>query len=200
MNTKERRQTPRMSSDLVLEVYNPDGQLVAGVGRLLDLSAQGGRFETVLRLSLGQTVRAHLRLDSEKALEVQARVIWTRAKGPVSLYGVQFVGFTDKEFGRLKTWVTAHGGSWEASPLSNTTFRIGSLPGDGVGPECLREGIKVVQAALGSGGFKIEWMNFDFGGEHYLKTGEILPESALEEFRKLDAIYLVCRLLLEIDV
>src|SRR5205823_4813441 len=71
-----------------------------------------------------------------------------------------------------------------------TSYSIGLLPGDGVGPECLREGVKVLEAVGAKKGISFNWVNFDFGGERYLKTGEILPDSAFEEFRKLDAIYL----------
>jgi 3-isopropylmalate dehydrogenase len=69
-------------------------------------------------------------------------------------------------------------------------YKIGVLPGDGVGPEIIREGMKVLEAACGKFKVKCEYVNYDFGGDRYLKTGEILPDSAIEEFRKLDAIYL----------
>lgn len=70
------------------------------------------------------------------------------------------------------------------------TYKIGLLPGDGVGPECLREGVKVLRAIAASGGFRLEEVPYDFGGDRYLKTGESLPDSALAEFRKLDVLYL----------
>lgn len=65
-------------------------------------------------------------------------------------------------------------------------YKIGIIAGDGVGPECIREGVKVLKAAK----VKMEFINYDFGGERFIKTGEILPDSAFDEFRKLDAIYL----------
>lgn len=70
------------------------------------------------------------------------------------------------------------------------TYKIGVIPGDGIGAEIIKEGMKVVQAASVRFGFKIETVNYDFGGDRYLKTGETLPDSAIEEFRKLDTIYL----------
>ncbi|GMV93044.1 MAG: 3-isopropylmalate dehydrogenase [Candidatus Hydrogenedentota bacterium] len=70
------------------------------------------------------------------------------------------------------------------------TYKIALFPGDGTGPEVLREGIKVVSAAAERFGIKLETQEFDFGGERYLKTGEVLPDSAIEEFRRFDAIYL----------
>lgn len=70
------------------------------------------------------------------------------------------------------------------------TYKIALFPGDGTGPEVLREGLKVMRAAAGKFGFSIDTTEFDFGGERYLRTGEILPDSAIEEFRKFDSIYL----------
>jgi 3-isopropylmalate dehydrogenase len=68
--------------------------------------------------------------------------------------------------------------------------KIAVIPGDGIGPEVVREGLKVLQAAADVYGFKYETHDYDFGGERYLKTGEVLPDSALDEFRQFDAIYL----------
>ena len=70
------------------------------------------------------------------------------------------------------------------------THRIATIPGDGTGPEVTREAVKVLHAAASKGGFKLELVEFDFGGERYLKTGETLPDSAIAEFKKFDAIFL----------
>jgi 3-isopropylmalate dehydrogenase len=67
---------------------------------------------------------------------------------------------------------------------------IAVIPGDGTGPEVIAEGIKVFNAVSQIENFKIEFVFYDFGGDRYLRTGEVLPNSALEEFRKMDAIYL----------
>jgi 3-isopropylmalate dehydrogenase len=67
---------------------------------------------------------------------------------------------------------------------------IAVIPGDGTGPEVIAEGIKVLNAVSQIENFKIEFVFYDFGGDRYLQTGEVLPNSALEEFRKMDAIYL----------
>jgi 3-isopropylmalate dehydrogenase len=69
-------------------------------------------------------------------------------------------------------------------------YKLAVIPGDGTGPEVVKEGIKVLDAVSGKAGFKVEKVFYDFGGERYLKTGEILPESALEELKGFDAIYL----------
>ncbi|MFC1734733.1 3-isopropylmalate dehydrogenase [Candidatus Hydrogenedentota bacterium] len=70
------------------------------------------------------------------------------------------------------------------------SYKIALMPGDGTGPEVLREGVKVVKAASERFGFGLDTTEFDFGGDRYLKTGEILPDSGVEELRGFDAIYL----------
>ncbi len=70
------------------------------------------------------------------------------------------------------------------------TYNIAVIPGDGTGPEVVVEGIKVLNAVAGKFGFSLHFETFDYGGDRYLKTGEVLPESAPEEMRKFDAIFL----------
>ena len=70
------------------------------------------------------------------------------------------------------------------------TYRIAVIPGDGTGPEVIREGTKVLDAAASRGGFHVEWRPYDLGGARYLKTNDTLPESVLKELREVDAIYL----------
>ena len=70
------------------------------------------------------------------------------------------------------------------------TYNIAVIPGDGTGPEVIAEGIKVLHAVSQKNGFKINLAYFDFGGDGYLKTGETLPDSAIQELKKYDAIYL----------
>jgi 3-isopropylmalate dehydrogenase len=70
------------------------------------------------------------------------------------------------------------------------THKIAVMGGDGTGPEVVREGLKVLSAAAKKYGFKLDLHDYDFGGARYLKTGEVIPESAIDEFRKMDAIYL----------
>ena len=54
----------------------------------------------------------------------------------------------------------------------------------------VREGKKVLNAVAGKFGFNFHFEEFDFGGNRYLKTGEILPDSASEQLRKFDSIFL----------
>jgi 3-isopropylmalate dehydrogenase len=68
--------------------------------------------------------------------------------------------------------------------------RIAVIPGDGVGPEVIREGVKVLQAASEVAGGELSFEEFPYGGEYYLKTGHLLEEEDLKELSRFDAIYL----------
>lgn len=70
------------------------------------------------------------------------------------------------------------------------SYKIALIPGDGTGPEVVREGVKVLQAAAQKFSFKFEAVNYDFGGERYLRTGEVLPANAVAELKTFDAIFL----------
>ena len=70
------------------------------------------------------------------------------------------------------------------------TYKIAVLPGDGTGPEVVAEGLKALEAAAAKHGFALDLTHYDLGGERYLRTGEILPDSAVDELRTVDAIYL----------
>ncbi len=66
------------------------------------------------------------------------------------------------------------------------TNRIGVVGGDGIGPEVISEGLKVIHAS----GVNLEVVEYDLGGERYERDKTVLPDSVLEEWRDLDAIYL----------
>jgi len=70
------------------------------------------------------------------------------------------------------------------------TYKIAVIPGDGTGPEVTVEAVKVLKAAADKFNFKVALTEFDFGGERYKRTGETLPDSAVEELRKFNAILL----------
>src|SRR5690349_23542769 len=74
----------------------------------------------------------------------------------------------------------------EATPQS---LRLAVIPGDGIGREVTDEALKVL-AAVTPADVKIESNRYDLGAERYLATGEVLPESVLEEVRGQDAILL----------
>jgi len=70
------------------------------------------------------------------------------------------------------------------------SYDIAVMGGDGTGPEVTAENIKVLEIAAAKFGFKLNFTDYDIGGERYLKTNEALPESAVDEFRKYPAILL----------
>ena len=71
------------------------------------------------------------------------------------------------------------------------TYRIAVIPGDGVGPEVLTEGMKVLKrVAELDGTFQFEDVWFPWGCEYYLKTGRMMPEDGIEILKGFDAIYL----------
>ncbi len=69
-------------------------------------------------------------------------------------------------------------------------YKIAVLPGDGTGFEQVTEGIKVLKAVEDKFGFKLVTTDYDLGGERYMRTGEVLPESVLDELKAYDAIFL----------
>ena len=70
------------------------------------------------------------------------------------------------------------------------SYNIAVIPGDGTGPQVVAEGVKVLKAVAGAENISLHFTNYDFGGERYLKTGETLPEGAIDELKKHDAIFL----------
>ncbi len=69
-------------------------------------------------------------------------------------------------------------------------YNIGVIPGDGTGPEVVAEGIKVLNTISEKFGFSLKYTYYDIGGERYLKTGEVLPDSILNEMKQQNALYL----------
>jgi len=69
-------------------------------------------------------------------------------------------------------------------------YKVAVIPGDGTGPEVVREGLKVLEAVADSEGLDYQDKMYDFGGDRYLASGETLPDEYLDELRSFDAIYL----------
>jgi hypothetical protein len=91
MSEMEKHRAPRKQSDYVVEFYDLDGLLLAGVGHLLDLSATGALVESPLRLVAGQTLRIRLRRGDQSELELPATVVRVRGKGTQMTYGIKFI-------------------------------------------------------------------------------------------------------------
>ncbi|MDD4288579.1 MAG: isocitrate/isopropylmalate dehydrogenase family protein [Atribacterota bacterium] len=68
-------------------------------------------------------------------------------------------------------------------------YNIALIPGDGIGPEVIQEGKRIVDFACQSNGIEMKWHEYPFGAEYYLKTGILLPDSVLDEIKDMDAIY-----------
>ena len=69
-------------------------------------------------------------------------------------------------------------------------YKVPVIPGDGIGPEIIAEGKKVLEAAADKHNFYLEWTEYPLGAEHYLKTGELVTEETLKELSHYRAIYL----------
>jgi len=69
-------------------------------------------------------------------------------------------------------------------------YKIAVIPGDGTGPEVIREGLKVLEAVSKKYKFNYETKIFPFGGEYYLKTKKTLTDEDIEELKQYDVIYL----------
>ncbi len=70
------------------------------------------------------------------------------------------------------------------------SYKIAVIPGDGTGPEVTREATKVLNVAADKHGFKLELEEYDFGGDRFLRSGEVISDSATEEMRKFNSILL----------
>lgn len=71
-----------------------------------------------------------------------------------------------------------------------TQYKIPVIPGDGIGPEIVAEGKKVIDAAGEKFGFDVEWVEFPQGADHYLETGELISLDTLKELSSYPVIYL----------
>jgi 3-isopropylmalate dehydrogenase len=71
-----------------------------------------------------------------------------------------------------------------------TQYKIPVIPGDGIGPEIIDEGKKVIDAAGEVYGFDVEWIEYPHGADHYLSTGELISEESLKELNTYDVIFL----------
>ncbi|HEY5018160.1 MAG TPA: 3-isopropylmalate dehydrogenase [Streptosporangiaceae bacterium] len=77
-----------------------------------------------------------------------------------------------------------------ASQTTGSSYVIAHVPGDGVGPEVTEVARNCVDAVAARRGFSVQWQPYTLGAQHYLATGEVLPDSALDELRKTDAVLL----------
>jgi tartrate dehydrogenase/decarboxylase/D-malate dehydrogenase len=69
------------------------------------------------------------------------------------------------------------------------TYRIATIPGDGIGKETVPEGMRVLDAVARKRGFAFEWQHFDWSCERYAQTGAMMPEDGLAQIKGHDAIF-----------
>ncbi len=69
------------------------------------------------------------------------------------------------------------------------TYRVAAVPGDGIGPEIVPAGVKVMEKVAGEFGFRLEYEQFPYGAGYYKQTGAFMPDNALDLLRRFDAIY-----------
>jgi 3-isopropylmalate dehydrogenase len=79
------------------------------------------------------------------------------------------------------------------SPVLDTPIdpvRLAVLPGDGIGPEVVEQGLRVLRTVEASTDLTLDTHLLPHGADHYLATGELLPEPVLDELAEVDAVYL----------
>ncbi len=71
------------------------------------------------------------------------------------------------------------------------TYKVALMPGDGIGPEIIDEGVKVIEKVSELNNFSIDWTRYDHGAENYLRTGELITEDTMKEIKdSCESIYL----------
>lgn len=70
------------------------------------------------------------------------------------------------------------------------TYKIGTIPGDGIGPEVAGEALNILRTVSAIDSFSYEIIEYPYSGEHYLKTKELVPDRVIEEWKALDAVFL----------
>jgi hypothetical protein len=90
MGSKENRRAKRTAHDSVLELFDSSGQMIAGIGRLVNVSSVGVCFSCVKPLAQGEKIQGRLRLLKEGFLDIKGHVVWIRKRINATLYGVEF--------------------------------------------------------------------------------------------------------------
>lgn len=72
--------------------------------------------------------------------------------------------------------------------MSASTIDLAVIPGDGIGPEVTAEAVKVLEKAAAAEGIVLQQTHYKLGAQHWLETGETLPEETLADLRTRDAI------------
>ena len=70
------------------------------------------------------------------------------------------------------------------------SYSMAVIPGDGIGPEVVNVGLKVLEKVSAKHGFTVDQTTYPFGGDHYMATGEVLSDESVEKLKQHDVIYL----------
>mgnify|MGYP001166644155 FL=1 len=70
------------------------------------------------------------------------------------------------------------------------TYKIATIPGDGIGKEVIPESLQVLDIIAAKCGFQIKYKNFDYSCEYFKKYGKMMPEDGLDRLRDSDSIFL----------
>ena len=75
--------------------------------------------------------------------------------------------------------------------MNSRPHRVAVIPGDGIGPEVIDAALPVIERAAAKHGAQFAWERLPYSADHYLKTGETLPDAAFHHLRDdVDAIFL----------
>ena len=98
----EKRHVKRRPTTLVFEIYDSEGLLMQGTGRLTNLSDTGALLESAQSLAPDQALRLRLRLKGHALLEVSVRVVRILHKVQVRTYGVRFEPLSAAQLEQLR--------------------------------------------------------------------------------------------------
>ena len=90
MREKERRQTSRSISNVPLDLYDPEGRMIVGEGRFINLSTTGAQLESPKPLQVDEHLRLRVQSAGQSPLDLSGRVIWARKNNSQFTYGIQF--------------------------------------------------------------------------------------------------------------
>jgi hypothetical protein len=90
MREKERRNRPRTVANIPLDLYDPEGRMVVGEGRFINLSTIGGQLESAKPLQPNEHLRLRVQSVGRSPLELSGKIIWARKSSSRFTYGIQF--------------------------------------------------------------------------------------------------------------
>jgi isocitrate/isopropylmalate dehydrogenase len=80
-------------------------------------------------------------------------------------------------------------GTTGQAPTGRPSYKIASIPGDGIGPEVISAGIKVLEKLAATiNTFDLDFTHFEWSSKYYREHGRYLPDDALDQMKKFDAI------------